>query len=34
MYEPKNTWESLFDKNKNDHLTVNDFDPILLKEFR
>jgi hypothetical protein len=34
MYEPKGTWQSLFDQNKTDHLTVNDFDPTLLKEFR
>jgi hypothetical protein len=34
MYEPKNTWLNLFDQNKTDHLTVNDFDPSLLKEFR
>jgi hypothetical protein len=34
MYEPKGTWQSLFDQNKTDHLTVNDFDATLLKEFR
>ena len=34
MYEPKGTWQSLFDQNKTDHLTVHDFDATLLKEFR
>lgn len=34
MYEPKGTWQGLFDHNKTDHLTVNDFDLLLLKEYR